>query len=184
MAGTSLSSNVGHDFYTVGLTSIFPVETTVRRSLVGRLCPDRSAQVPRPTDAHRNQRSPSADTLWHTNSGCRQRRRNGPRWVRPQVINTLVRSYRACRRIERVDHGSVAAGSRSWGMAKSYRPVLRDQPMLMPVDMREWLPPDHLAWFVIDTIEALDTSALEGTRRRGGAGAAGYDPSMLLALLV
>lgn len=69
-------------------------------------------------------------------------------------------------------------------MAKSYRPVLRDQPMLMPVDMREWLPPDHLAWFVIDTIEALDTSALEGTRRRGGAGAAGYDPSMLLALLV
>src|SRR5699024_5327018 len=93
MAGTSLSSNVGHDFCTVGLTSIFPVETTVRRSLVGRLCPDRSAQVPRPTDAHRNQRSPSADTLWHTNSGCRQRRRNGPRWVRPQVINTLVRSY-------------------------------------------------------------------------------------------
>jgi hypothetical protein len=25
-------------------------------------------------------------------------------------------------------------------MAKSYRPVLRDQPMLLPVDMREWLP--------------------------------------------
>lgn len=56
--------------------------------------------------------------------------------------------------------------------------------MLLPVDMREWLPPDHLVWFVLDTVEALDTSALERIRRRGGVGAAGYDPRMLLALLV
>jgi len=70
-------------------------------------------------------------------------------------------------------------------VAKSYRPVLRDQPMLLPVNMREWLPPDHLVWFVLDTVDALDTSALEWTtRRRGGAGAAGYDPRMLLGLLV
>jgi transposase len=69
-------------------------------------------------------------------------------------------------------------------MAKSYRPVLRDQPMLLPVDMREWLPQDHLVWFVLETVEALDISALERTRRRGGAGAAGYDPKMLLGLLV
>ncbi|GGG72619.1 hypothetical protein GCM10011374_41700 [Kocuria dechangensis] len=69
-------------------------------------------------------------------------------------------------------------------MAKSFRPVLRDQPMLLPVDMREWLPQDHLAWFVLETVEALDITALERTRRRGGAGAAGYDPRMLLGLLV
>src|SRR3954470_11715043 len=56
--------------------------------------------------------------------------------------------------------------------------------MLLPVDMREWLPPDHLVWFVLETVEALDTSALERTRRRGGAGAAGYDPRMLFGLLV
>ena len=57
--------------------------------------------------------------------------------------------------------------------------------MLLPVDLHEWLPPDHLVWFVLDTVEALDTSGLErATRRRGGAGAAGYDPRMLLALLV
>src|SRR3954451_8319923 len=56
--------------------------------------------------------------------------------------------------------------------------------MLLPVDMREWLPPDHLVWFVLDTVEALDTSGLERTRRRGGPGAAGYDPRMLLGLLV
>ncbi len=69
-------------------------------------------------------------------------------------------------------------------MAKSYRPVLRDQPMLVPVDMREWLPPDHLVWFVLDAVEALDVDGLERSRRRGGAGAAGYDPRMLLALLI
>lgn len=56
--------------------------------------------------------------------------------------------------------------------------------MLLPVDMREWLPPDHLVWFVLETVEALDTSALERTRRRGGVGAAGYDPRMLLGLLI
>src|SRR3954454_20920691 len=56
--------------------------------------------------------------------------------------------------------------------------------MLLPVDMRDWLPPDHLVWFVLETVEALDTSALERTRRRGGAGTAGYDPRMLLGLLV
>jgi transposase len=70
-------------------------------------------------------------------------------------------------------------------VAKSYRPVLRDQPMLLPIDLHEWLPPDHLVWFVLETVEVLDTSGLErATRRRGGAGAAGYDPRMLLALLV
>ncbi len=36
--------------------------------------------------------------------------------------------------------------------------------MLLPVDMREWLPVDHLVWFVLETVEALDTSALERTR--------------------
>ena len=70
-------------------------------------------------------------------------------------------------------------------MAKSYRPVLRDHPTLLPLDLREWLPADHLVWFVLETVEVLDTSGLESaTRRRGGAGAAGYDPRMLLGLLV
>jgi transposase len=73
----------------------------------------------------------------------------------------------------------------SAAVAKLYRPVLRDQPMLLAIDLREWLPQDHLVWFVLETVEVLDTSGLERTARRsGGAGAAGYDPRMLLALLV
>jgi transposase len=69
-------------------------------------------------------------------------------------------------------------------MAKGYRPVLRDQPFLLPPDMREWLPDDHVVWLLIDAVGVLDTSALHARRRTGGAGAAGFDPDMLLVLLV
>ncbi|GIJ08182.1 hypothetical protein Van01_13960 [Micromonospora andamanensis] len=69
-------------------------------------------------------------------------------------------------------------------MARGYRPVLRDQVFLLPPDMRDWLPDDHLVWFVLDVVEMLDVSAFEACRRRGGVGAAGYDPRMVLALLV
>jgi transposase len=70
-------------------------------------------------------------------------------------------------------------------MAKGYRPVRREQPFLLPPDMREWLPADHPVWLVIAAVEGhLDTSALHAARRTGGAGTAGYDPDMLAALLV
>lgn len=70
-------------------------------------------------------------------------------------------------------------------MAKGYRPVARDQAFLLPPDMREWLPADHPVWLVIDAVaDHLDTRALHALRRPGGAGAAGYDPDMLITLLV
>jgi transposase len=70
-------------------------------------------------------------------------------------------------------------------MAKGYRPVQRDQPFLLPPDMREWLPEDHPVWLVIRVVEQhLDTSAVHAVRRTGGAGTAGYDPDMLVTLLI
>jgi|SRR5271165_871561 len=70
-------------------------------------------------------------------------------------------------------------------MAKRYRPVPRDQAFLLPPDMREWLPADHPVWLVIEVVDHhLDTTAVHAARRTGGAGAAGYDPDMLTALLV
>ncbi len=72
-----------------------------------------------------------------------------------------------------------------WGMAKGYRPVDREQPFLLPPDMRQWLPADHPVWLVIRAVEDhLDTSAFHAARRTGGAGAAGYDPDMLVSLLM
>ena len=84
----------------------------------------------------------------------------------------------------RVVDGLVGGVLGELGMDKAYRPVLRDQVFLLPPDMRDWLPDDHLVWFLLDTIEALDTTDFERHRRRGGAGTAGYDPQMLLGLLI
>jgi transposase len=70
-------------------------------------------------------------------------------------------------------------------MAKRYRPVDRDQPFLLPPDIREWLPADHPVHLVITVVEDhLDTSAFHACRKTGGAGTAGYDPDMLATVLV
>jgi transposase len=55
---------------------------------------------------------------------------------------------------------------------------------LLPPDVREWLPEDHLAWFVIDAVAVMDTSAFYAAYREDGHGRAAYEPSMMLALLL
>ncbi len=50
--------------------------------------------------------------------------------------------------------------------------------------MTDWLPGSHLVWFVLDVVDRLDTSEFHATRRTGGVGRAGYDPDMLLALMI
>ena len=69
-------------------------------------------------------------------------------------------------------------------MAKGYRPVDRDQPFLFPPDMREWLAADHPVHLVIAAVEQMDTGVFHAARKTGGAGAAGYDPDMLVTVLV
>jgi transposase len=69
-------------------------------------------------------------------------------------------------------------------MAKGYRPVDRDQEFLLPPNMADWLDSNHLVWFILDVVRHLDTSAFHAARRTGGVGRAGYDPDMLLALLI
>lgn len=69
-------------------------------------------------------------------------------------------------------------------MAKGFRPVDRGQQFVLPPDMRDWLPVDHLVWFVLDTVAGLDLTGFRGRRRLGGAGRAAYDPAMLVGLLV
>ena len=69
-------------------------------------------------------------------------------------------------------------------MALSYLSVDRDQQFLLPPSMRDWLPEGHLAWFVLDVVERLDTSVLHARHPNDGVGRRAYDPDMLLALLI
>jgi transposase len=82
----------------------------------------------------------------------------------------------------------ILAGLSSMGtiefVARSYRPVDREQEFLLPPSMTDWLPDDHLVWFLIAAVERLDTSRFHGRAKLGGVGRRGYDPDMLLMLLV
>jgi transposase len=69
-------------------------------------------------------------------------------------------------------------------VAKRYLPVRRDELMLLPPDVRDWLPADHVVWFLIDAVAAMDTSVLHRRARLGGAGRAPYDPDMMLVVLI
>ncbi len=54
----------------------------------------------------------------------------------------------------------------------------------MPPDVREWLPENHLAWFVIDAVEEMDLAAFYAAYRHDGHGRPAYEPAMMVALLL
>jgi transposase len=58
-----------------------------------------------------------------------------------------------------------------------------DQPLLMPVDMREWLPEDDLVFVVLDAVATLDLGEFRRRYRADGTGAA-FDPEVMVALLL
>src|SRR4029453_14810712 len=60
----------------------------------------------------------------------------------------------------------------------------RDQAMLLPPDLREWLPVGHLAYFVIDTVDELDLGLFYAAYRQDGRGRAAHDPAMMVALVL
>jgi transposase len=59
-----------------------------------------------------------------------------------------------------------------------------DQLLLMPLSVRDWLPEDHLAFFVLDVVAELDLAAFLKAHRLDGRGGAVYDPAMMLAVLL
>jgi transposase len=60
----------------------------------------------------------------------------------------------------------------------------REQVFLLPPDMREWLPDDHLVWVVVEAVERLDLSAFVRVYRGDGSGRPAYDPALMVALLL
>ena len=69
-------------------------------------------------------------------------------------------------------------------MPQNFLSPQRDQPLLMPVDMREWLPEDDLVFIVLDAVAALDLGEFRGRHRADGHGRAAFDPEMMVALLL
>ena len=85
----------------------------------------------------------------------------------------------------RVSHKpGLSAGLDDSGMAQNFIGCDRDQELLLPPSLREWLPEDHLAWFVLEAVGELDLAAFYGAYREDGWGRAAHDPSMMVALLV
>lgn len=68
------------------------------------------------------------------------------------------------------------------GMASRFVDIDRDTALLLPPDLRDWVPANHLVHFLIDAVEKLDLREVKVNTR--GTGDAQYPPSMLLALLV
>ena len=67
-------------------------------------------------------------------------------------------------------------------MATRFVPIDRDTPLLLPPDLRDWVPADHLVHFVLDAVDALDLRQIKVNTR--GTGSQQYPPRMLLALLI
>jgi transposase len=67
-------------------------------------------------------------------------------------------------------------------MAERLVNVDRDTPMLLPVDLREWVPEDDLVHFVITAVESMHLPSMRINRR--GSGSEQYPPWMMLMLLI
>jgi len=67
-------------------------------------------------------------------------------------------------------------------MSAKFVNVDRDTPYILPPDMREWVPKDHLVHFILDAVDQLDLRTAQVNER--GSGAAQYPPGMMLALLI
>jgi transposase len=67
-------------------------------------------------------------------------------------------------------------------MSTRYVSIDRNQPLLLPPDLREWAPSGELVHFVIEAVDSLDLSVFKVNAR--GSGSAQYPPRMMLALLI
>src|SRR3954452_20442819 len=69
-------------------------------------------------------------------------------------------------------------------MGQNFLAADREQPFLLPPDVREWLPERHFAWFVIAAVEQMDLAAFYAAYRADGHGRAAFEPSLMVAVLL
>ncbi len=66
-------------------------------------------------------------------------------------------------------------------MGTRFRPYQPDQMLLLPQDLREWVPEGHLAHHVSDLVDAVDLSSFYAPYRGDGRRNSPYDPRMMKA---
>jgi transposase len=69
-------------------------------------------------------------------------------------------------------------------MGKSYRSYQPDQDLLLPPSLRDWLPENHLVYFVSDMVDQLDLSKIHAAYENELRGQPPYDPRLMTKLLV
>jgi transposase len=69
-------------------------------------------------------------------------------------------------------------------MPQNFLACDRGQTMLLPPDLTDWVPDDHVVWSILGAVEQMDLSAFYGAYRANGQGRAAYEPSMMIALLL
>lgn len=67
---------------------------------------------------------------------------------------------------------------------RTFRPFAPDQLLLLPPSLRDWLPEDHLAYFVADLVDALELKAIHTVYGGVTRGTVPYDPRMLVRVLL
>ena len=69
-------------------------------------------------------------------------------------------------------------------MAKTYRPYCPDQLFLLPPSLQDWLPENHLVYFVGDVVDQMDLSDIESYYEKEDRGQPPYHPRMMTKILV
>jgi transposase len=69
-------------------------------------------------------------------------------------------------------------------MPTSYRQYSPDQGLLLPTSLSEWLPEDHLAYFISDAVEAMDLDAFHDRYEGDGRRRQPFDPRMMVKVLI
>ena len=69
-------------------------------------------------------------------------------------------------------------------MPTTFRPCASDQSLLFPPSPRDWLPEGHVAFFVADTVAALDLQAFYGPYEGDGRRNQPFDPQMMVTVLL
>ena len=69
-------------------------------------------------------------------------------------------------------------------MSYNFRSYNPRQPYLLPPSLDDWLPQDHLARFISETVDQMDLSALKSAYRANGQGSAAYHPAMMVKILL